>query len=350
MVNDIIFSHVSKSFRLGRYDTLQQRLVHYRDSGSLNPILKDISFTVKRGSVIGLYGANGAGKSTLLRIAAGIIEADTGKVHTARKVASVIELGSGFHPDLTGLENIYLISALLGTSKSHLLHSLSEIIKFSGLEDMIRLKIKKYSSGMKARLAISIAIFSDAKILLIDEAMAVGDSEFQRKIAFFLKNSLKDRTILLASHNISYLHAFCSTVLILENGILINSVNSQMIQLLKSLREGDCFTGEIQTGSMLPIISSGEKISVIKKSFHSIRNNDIIAFSFKNFPCIFIHRVEEIVDRGGEKFCYTKGDDNIAFDQWTVSKEEFLGKVVIAKLNNIQQPLHDINSKKIKNI
>ena len=186
--------------------------------------LKDVSFEVKRGEVIGIIGANGAGKSTLLKILAQITHPTSGRVELNGRVASLLEVGTGFHPELTGRENIYLNGTILGMTKKEIDRKLDEIIEFSGVGKFIDTPVKKYSSGMRVRLAFSVAAHLDPEILLIDEVLAVGDAEFQKKCLGKMENISKEgRTIIFVSHNMDAIKNICESCILLKNGELIKN-------------------------------------------------------------------------------------------------------------------------------
>jgi len=184
--------------------------------------LKDISFEVKRGEVLGIIGANGAGKSTLLKILAQITYPTSGRVELNGRVASLLEVGTGFHPELTGRENIYLNGTILGMTKKEIDFKLDKIIEFSGIEKFIDTPVKRYSSGMRVRLAFSVAAHLESDILLIDEVLAVGDSDFRKK-AIGKMNEIStndDRTIVFVSHNMAAVSSICNSAMLLNNGEL----------------------------------------------------------------------------------------------------------------------------------
>ena len=182
--------------------------------------LNDVSFDVQKGERIGIIGRNGAGKSTLLKIISRITPPTKGKVILEGRVASLLEVGTGFHPELTGRENIYLNGAILGLKKSEIQSRLDEIISFSAVETFIDTPLKHYSSGMQMRLAFSVAAHLDADILLIDEVLAVGDMEFQKKCIGKMEeiSTGKGKTILFVSHNMNYITAFCNKAILLDRG------------------------------------------------------------------------------------------------------------------------------------
>jgi lipopolysaccharide transport system ATP-binding protein len=181
--------------------------------------LKDVSFEVKKGEVIGIIGANGAGKSTLLKILSKITHPTSGRVELNGRVASLLEVGTGFHPELTGRENIYLNGTILGMTKKEIDFKLDEIIEFSGVEKFIDTPVKKYSSGMRVRLAFSVAAHLDPEILLIDEVLAVGDAEFQKKCLGKMDNiSKQGRTILFVSHNLISIQMLCKRCILIKKG------------------------------------------------------------------------------------------------------------------------------------
>lgn len=181
--------------------------------------LKDISFTVKRGEKIGLIGKNGSGKTTLLKVLSGISRQSTGIVKTSGKIVSLIELSAGFHPDLTGRENIFLNGLLVGMSRREVMKKIGKIIEFAELGDFIDSPLFTYSMGMSLRLGFSVAIHADPDILVLDEGIAVGDEGFRkkarRKIDKFFK---QDKTIFVASHWVDFLKEVCTKVIWLEKG------------------------------------------------------------------------------------------------------------------------------------
>lgn len=191
--------------------------------------LKDISFDVKRGDVIGIIGKNGAGKSTLLKILSRVTSPTTGTIKSNGRIASLLEVGTGFHPELTGRENIFLNGAILGMTKKEIESKLDEIVEFSGCERYIDTPVKRYSSGMTVRLAFAVAAFLEPDILIVDEVLAVGDAEFQKKAIGKMKDiSSGDngRTVLFVSHNMAAVKSLCTKGLVLENGTVVFEGNT----------------------------------------------------------------------------------------------------------------------------
>lgn len=183
--------------------------------------LKNISFDIPRGSTFGIIGSNGSGKTTLLKCLAGILSPDKGTLRLEGRLAALLELGAGFHPDLTGRENIYLNSAILGMTRRDTDVHLDDIIEFSGLERFIDTPVKNYSSGMVVRLGFAIAINVDPEILLIDEVLAVGDESFQQRCYEKIEGFRRDgRTIVLVSHGLSQVTQLCTTTAWVEKGVL----------------------------------------------------------------------------------------------------------------------------------
>ncbi|AUC84428.1 ABC transporter ATP-binding protein [Polaribacter sp. ALD11] len=186
--------------------------------------LKDISFEVKRGEVLGIIGKNGAGKSTLLKILSKVTGPTTGSIKSKGRIASLLEVGTGFHPEMTGKENIFLNGAILGMTKKEILAKLDEIVSFSGCERYINTPVKRYSSGMKVRLAFAVAAHLEPDILVIDEVLAVGDAEFQKKAIGKMQDiSGKDgRTVLFVSHDMGSIKRLCTKSILLNNGKISN--------------------------------------------------------------------------------------------------------------------------------
>jgi lipopolysaccharide transport system ATP-binding protein len=184
--------------------------------------LKDISFDVQQGEVLGVIGKNGAGKSTLLKILSRVTAPTTGDIKTKGRIASLLEVGTGFHPELTGLENIYLNGAILGMTKTEIKGKEAEIIAFSGCERYIDTPVKRYSSGMRVRLAFAVAAFLEPDILVIDEVLAVGDAEFQKKAIGKMQDISRGegRTVVFVSHNMAAVKSLCTRSIVLENGLI----------------------------------------------------------------------------------------------------------------------------------
>lgn len=182
--------------------------------------LKDINFEVQEGDVVGIIGKNGAGKSTLLKILSQITEPSSGKVEIYGRIASLLEVGTGFHPELSGRENIYMNGTILGMTKKEIDSKLDEIIDFSGVEKFIETPVKFYSSGMKVRLGFSVAAYLNPEILIIDEVLAVGDYEFQQKCLGKMNFVSKEegRTVLFVSHQMDAISSLCRSILLLDEG------------------------------------------------------------------------------------------------------------------------------------
>lgn len=193
-------------------------------TGSTNYVwaLRDINLEVKQGEVLGIIGKNGAGKSTLLKILSRVTGPTTGSIKVKGRIGALLEVGTGFHPELTGKENIFLNGAILGMKKLEIKSKLEEIIEFSGTARYIDTPVKRYSSGMKVRLAFSVAAHLDPEILVVDEVLAVGDAEFQEKAIGKMKDVSEGegRTVLFVSHNMESIQNLCQKVSIIENGIL----------------------------------------------------------------------------------------------------------------------------------
>ncbi|NLL77150.1 MAG: ABC transporter ATP-binding protein [Clostridiales bacterium] len=214
----ISVSHVSKVYKI--FDTPGKRFLYHMfhtNDGKDFVALNDVSFQVKKGEAFGIIGRNGSGKSTMLQILAGIIKATTGNVEINGRVAALLELGSGFNPESTGYENIYMNAAILGVSKEEIEGKIARIVEFADIGDFVNQPVKTYSSGMFVRLAFSVAINVDADILLIDEALAVGDVFFRQKCYTKLNQLKKEgKTIILVSHGMNEVEQFCDRVLLLN--------------------------------------------------------------------------------------------------------------------------------------
>lgn len=229
--------------RLALPSTHASRITHH-DLSSLNEkiyALKDISFSVKSGEVLGIIGANGAGKSTLLKILSRVTSPTSGCVKIKGRIGSLLEVGTGFHPELTGRENIYLNGAILGMKRWEIDKKLDEIIDFSGVEKFIDTPVKRYSSGMYVRLAFAVAAHLDPEILVVDEVLAVGDAEFQKKCLGKMGDISKKegRTVLFVSHNMGAVRQLCGRGIIIKEGELYNIYNDVELMIKDYLNVED---------------------------------------------------------------------------------------------------------------
>ncbi|WMI68461.1 ABC transporter ATP-binding protein [Mangrovimonas sp. YM274] len=185
--------------------------------------LRDINFEVQQGEVLGIIGKNGAGKSTLLKLLSRVTAPTTGSIKARGRIASLLEVGTGFHPELTGRENVFLNGAIMGMTKQEIASKFDEIVDFAGCERYIDTPVKRYSSGMYVRLAFAVAAHLEPEILIVDEVLAVGDAEFQKKAIGKMQDVSKQggRTVLFVSHNMASIQNLCSKVVILENGMTV---------------------------------------------------------------------------------------------------------------------------------
>ena len=222
MEDVICLDHVSKSFK-GYYDkapNLKDKALFWkRNRHETRAVLDDISFSIKKGEAVGLIGKNGCGKSTTLKLLTKIIYPTSGTISVNGRVSALIELGAGFHPDMSGRENIYINAAIFGLTKKQIDAKLDDIIEFSGLGEFIDNPVRTYSSGMYMRLAFAVAINVEAEILFIDEILAVGDAAFQEK-CFNKLIEIRDRgtTIVIVSHSLGQIEKFCSRSIWIKDG------------------------------------------------------------------------------------------------------------------------------------
>ena len=245
MPTAIEFNHVSKQYRLGLVSTrtlsydlqrwwtmnIRGKEDPYLKIGETNDrstkgssdfvwALKDIDFKVEQGDVVGIIGKNGAGKSTLLKLLSKVTGPTTGSIKARGRIGALLEVGTGFHPEMTGRENIFLNGAILGMSKYEIASKLDEIVDFSGCERYLDTPVKRYSSGMMVRLGFAVAAHLDPEILVVDEVLAVGDAEFQKKAIGKMQDVSKGegRTVLFVSHNMASIRQLCKSGILLENG------------------------------------------------------------------------------------------------------------------------------------
>ena len=220
---------VSVSNLIKRYPLYRRKLDKIREAFSVTgrryhrdfEALKGISFEVGKGECVGIIGLNGSGKSTLLKILTGVVQPTSGSIRTEGRIAALLELGAGFNPEYTGLENIYLNTLLMGMSREETDRRLNEILEFADIGEFIYQPVKIYSSGMFVRLAFSIAVTVEPDILIIDEALSVGDVFFQQKCYQKIREMSEHATVLIVSHDLNSITKFCKRLLVLNNGVLI---------------------------------------------------------------------------------------------------------------------------------
>lgn len=264
----ISFENVSKMYRLGLVGTgtlsqdlnrwWKMNILHQEDPylkiGQTNDratkgtsdfvyALKDINFEIEQGDVVGIVGKNGAGKSTLLKLLSRITAPSTGIIRARGRLASLLEVGTGFHPELTGRENIYMNGSIMGMTKGEITRKLDEIIDFAGVERYVDTPTKRYSSGMQVRLGFAVAAFLEPEILVVDEVLAVGDAEFQKKAIGKMKDVANGsgRTVLFVSHNMTAVRSLCKSGILLENGMVKETGNIESV-VAKYLQEDNGLT------------------------------------------------------------------------------------------------------------
>lgn len=299
MKKDIILKaeNISKQYRLGQVGT--GTLSHdinrwwHKIRGKENPYLKigeindrstkgssdyvwalqDINFEVERGEVLGIIGKNGAGKSTLLKILSKVTAPTTGSIKSRGRIASLLEVGTGFNGEMTGRENIFLNGAILGMTKKEISSKLEEIIEFSGCERYIDTPVKRYSSGMTVRLAFAVAAFLEPEILVIDEVLAVGDAEFQKKAIGKMQDISKGegRTVLFVSHNMAAVKSLCTRGIVLEHGKVV--FEGKIDDSIQKYLENENSTAHRIWGTNSANIPKGDFIELIEVKVLNKENN-----------------------------------------------------------------------------
>jgi len=236
----IVVQDLSKRFVLHKDKSVKDRVLYFRSrdkSRSEFWALKDVSFNVAQGETVGLIGHNGSGKSTLLKMVGGIIDPTSGSVMRRGRIAALLELGAGFHPDLSGRDNVYINAAILGLSTAETDAVFDDIVEFSGIGNFIDTEVKFYSSGMYVRLAFAVAVHSDPDLLLVDEVLAVGDEPFQRKCMNKIREFQREgRTIVLVSHSAEQVADVCTRAIVLDAGEIVH--DGEVGEGIRVLREG----------------------------------------------------------------------------------------------------------------
>lgn len=273
--------------------------------------IRDLDFEINRGDIVGIIGKNGAGKSTLLKVLSQITKPTTGRIEINGRVASLLEVGTGFHPELTGRENIYLNGTILGMTRKEVKEKFDDIVAFSGVEKFIDTPVKHYSSGMYVRLAFSVAAHLEPEILIIDEVLAVGDAEFQKKCIGKMSDvAAEGRTVLFVSHNIAAIKELCSRGIVLNKGQIVfdgNQIDAaaayhalgKQVNVVDSIKSNENI--EIFDFSVAPLnggqitISSGFTFGL---EFNHLRENKNLAVTFE-----LLNIDQVVVFHHGEWFC-----------------------------------------------
>jgi ABC-2 type transport system ATP-binding protein len=291
-MTDVIRVHeVSKQFALRKDKSLKERLVNARRSKEHAEsfwALRDIDLTFVAGSTTGLIGHNGSGKSTLLKIIGGILTPTSGYVERRGRLAALLELGAGFHGDLTGRENVYLNASILGLSRKQTDAYFAEIVDFSGIEEFIDTQVKFYSSGMYVRLAFAVAVHVDPEILLVDEVLSVGDEPFQRKCLDRIRRFQREgRTIVFVSHGLDQVRQLCDRAVLLDHGrILVDSTPTQAVRAFRDLNQeaeefGEDDAGPLELGDRRVTISDVAVTAPDGRPVRTIPSGAPLQLSFK---------------------------------------------------------------------
>lgn len=335
----IKFENISKQYRLGLVST--RTLSHdlnrwwamnirgkedpYLKVGEVNDrahkgdseyvwALKDINFEIEQGDVLGIIGKNGAGKSTLLKILSKVTAPTTGIIKARGRIASLLEVGTGFHPEMTGRENIYMNGSIMGMSKLEITRKLDEIVDFSGVERYLDTPVKRYSSGMTVRLGFAIAAHLEPEILVVDEVLAVGDAEFQKKAIGKMQDVSKGdgRTVLFVSHNMSAVKNLCKTGIVLKDGMLDfagNVKDAVDYYTLNNYKETEALYYDDLTTA-----PGNDAIRIRSMEVHPLQGNSITIDTDINVALRFFnYRANTMID---VTFELTTADDIVVFHRW----------------------------------
>ncbi|MBT0895215.1 ABC transporter ATP-binding protein [Geobacter hydrogenophilus] len=271
--------------------------------------LKDVTFDIKQGERIGVIGRNGAGKSTLLKILSRITEPTEGRVRIRGRVASLLEVGTGFHPELTGRENIFLNGAILGMSRMEIKKKFDEIVDFAEIEKFLDTPVKRYSSGMYVRLAFAVAAHLEPEILIVDEVLAVGDSLFQKKCVDKINDVTSNgNTVILVSHHMGLITSICQSAILLDKGAVVISGDVDLVvqTYLNSTREREIFLNDVSASSGRPFIITGFDIQVDGRSTRNIVAGSRVTFSLQYSMCdvsSYIRFGLHVLDDYGRTIC-----------------------------------------------
>jgi lipopolysaccharide transport system ATP-binding protein len=303
-MNQIEFNNVWKKFRRGeRFNSLRDAIPYlFSKTFSKNNnnrlkqeefwALQDLSFEVKKGEVVGIIGPNGAGKSTILKLLSKIIEPNRGKIKISGRIGALIEITAGFHPDLTGRENVYLNGTILGMTKKEIDNKFEQIVDFSGIVEFIDTPVKRYSSGMYSRLGFSVAAHMDPDVLLVDEVLSVGDTAFQAKCTQKMRELLESNiTIVLVSHNLSLIQILCNRAILLQKGRIIKEgIPNTIIPYYQNIVYKDQeeeLKKQIITDDYKVKIKHESPVNIIKISLYDVNQNFVE--QFKPGESIFVN-------------------------------------------------------------
>lgn len=326
----ISVEHISKFFEI--YEKPSHRLLQMLFQGKkqyYRPFwaLSDISFSVESGECVGIIGRNGAGKSTLLQIITGTLTPSSGSVRAKGRVAALLELGSGFNPEFTGKENIYLNASILGLSRREIDTKYNDIVAFADIGEFIDQPVKNYSSGMVVRLAFAVIVHVDADVLIIDEALAVGDAFFTQKCMRFLRRFMEENTILFVSHDVSAVTSLCNRAILLENGRIksIGSAKDVTEMYLEDMFESvQGKSAEHKQADNVPIpkcfsaVPDEDYIDMRMKYINNSQlRNDIKVFSFDEKAAAFgkggaVIEYATLTDNSGTPVCWIVGGEMVA--------------------------------------
>ena len=320
MTTAIEFNNISKQYRLGLVSTRtlshdlnrwwQTSVLHKEDPylkiGSVNDrslaadseyvwALRDIDFKVEQGDVVGIIGKNGAGKSTLLKLLSRVTGPTTGTIKAKGRIGSLLEVGTGFHKEMTGRENIYMNGAILGMTKPEITRKLDEIVDFSGCERYIDTPVKRYSSGMMVRLGFAVAAHLDPEILVVDEVLAVGDAEFQKKAIGKMQDVSKGegRTVLFVSHNMTSIKALCKRGVILKNGLLVD--DGPVDEVVTHYLRGDNAVANYKTWNIPEIKKKGFELLEIGVRRKNGNYSDVMRMD-QELEVVIHYKIDHVVD------------------------------------------------------
>lgn len=336
--------HISKSFKIS-YDkskTLKDKIIFAKkDKYEIHHVLDDVSFTIKKGEAVGLIGHNGCGKSTTLKLLTRIIYPDSGEINIDGRVSSLLELGAGFHPDMTGRENIYTNASIFGLTKKEIDERLDEIIEFSELEEFIDNPVRTYSSGMYMRLAFSVAINVNADILLIDEILAVGDSNFQLKCANKMQELKKEGiTIVIVSHSMGQIEELCDRCIWLDKGKIVSDGTPQYVHKLYMEFMGQARAERSEKERQLMEEAKNLDLSITKVECKNNAGEPRVAFSIDDDINITLYYKIKSSRKVAVQFTVFRSDYMMCYERRTDAEKETVllegeGKIQL-KLKNVQ--------------